>query len=68
MDLLEGLELLGYFAAFWSFALSRRTRAAVLERFRAAGVGGRCSLAMHATMSLAVGLALPLSLVWFTAA
>lgn len=68
MNLLDTLEMLGYFGFFWSFVLSRRRREAVLDRFRAAGTGIRCLMALEAIVSIAIGFILPLGLIWFVAA
>jgi hypothetical protein len=67
MDLVNALEMLGYFGFFWSFVLSRRRREAVLGRFRSAGPGTRCLMALEAIVSTAVGFILPLGLIWFAA-
>ena len=61
-DVLDLLEALGRFGAFWGFMLSGSVRKRVQADWRKAGVAGRCLMVLEGVLNTFVGL-LPLWIV-----
>ncbi|MBD0321662.1 MAG: hypothetical protein ICV87_15105 [Gemmatimonadetes bacterium] len=64
MDILDLLELLGYFAAFWLFLVSRDFRRRHIAEFRQAGVVRRCVFVLDGMVATFCGLLPILVLAW----